>query len=223
MSLVKKTYLNLNTAFALFLKLGVTRDLQARAVVREVTYPKLGVRVSLILDYATTHTAPSSANGYAIACTYLFDGLTKTQYEQVIRTAKKVHSTITDIGSKAAEMHALELLVSHESAVCLHRDELVLRTIEQAVPKDHCAPSDEAIAAIRCAPIYTGSNLLNGTEGLVTPESAAHHLGVTLAEGSCCHTAEMIEEACAQGVHPNWEAVDRRRTDLAERKRGYAA
>lgn len=223
MSLVKKTYLNLNTAFALFLTLGVTRDLKTRAVVREVTYPKLGVRVSLILDYATTHTAPSLANGYAIACTYLFDGLTKTQYEHVIRTAKKAHSTVTDIGAKAAEMHALELLISHESAVCLHRDELVLRTIEQQVTKNHCAPRDETIAAIRCAAIYTGSDLLNGTEGLVTPESAAQHLRVTLAEGSCCHTAEMIEEACARGAHPEWEAVDRRRADLAARKQGYMA
>lgn len=201
------TELNLNSAFQLFQQLGMTRDLQVRADVTEITWPKLGYRAVLLLSYKTTDRDPALAGGYAIGAEFLFDGLSALEYTRTIKAAKKAHPGSDRVSTNRARMHAFNQLVGTSRCVCIQRDEQILQAIEAIEPAKSLA-SAEILERVRSAALYDRAAELKTSMGAVDAGAVAAKVRATICEKTCHYTAESIQAAHSQGEHAGWRGLN---------------
>nr|WP_011923153.1 hypothetical protein [Pseudomonas fluorescens]CAM96378.1 hypothetical protein pQBR0346 [Pseudomonas fluorescens SBW25] len=202
MKTAQATPLNLNQAFHLYNAQGVVRNVSARARVCIQGRSEQFVKVILLADYTTSFWDPKLASAYAVAATFVLDGISERSYQKAVDHAIRQHGRGPNGQSQRSEMQALCDLIASGSAVCIQRDVDLVTTLQQC---NLLVPAMEAtLAAISAQTMYDADRTVAGIKGEFTADHVSQLVSVTMGEGTTNFSRERLEQESKSGEHPNW-------------------
>ncbi|HFL7937914.1 TPA: hypothetical protein ACG5DM_000914 [Pseudomonas putida] len=194
--------LNLNQAFHSYQALGVIRNLRPRARVCLQGHKNQIAKIILLADYQTTYWDPLLASAYAVAATFVLDGVCARTYQAIVASAIRQHGASTPARGQRAEMQALCNLIALDRSVCIQSDEAIV---------DHlsgCSTAfgflGAALNSIKGRSLYSGHETVAGMKGAYTPDQISALVRETLAEGMTTFTYERLAQEASLGEHENW-------------------
>lgn len=202
METAQTTRLNLNEAFHLYSAQGAVRNLSARARVCIQGRAEQFAKVILLADYKTSYWDPKLANAYAVAATFILDGISEGSYQKAVNQAIRQHGRGPNGQSQRSEMQALCDLIASGSAVCIQRDLDLITTLQQG---SMVVPAMEAtLAAIPGQTMYDAKRIVAGIKGEFTADHVSQLVSITMGEGTSCFSRERLDQECEGGEHANW-------------------
>ncbi|RMM39189.1 hypothetical protein QO021_28695 (plasmid) [Pseudomonas amygdali pv. lachrymans] len=202
MKTAQATCLNLNQAFHLYNAQGVVRNVSARARVCIQGRSEQFVKVILLADYKTSYWDPELASAYAVAATFVLDGISERSYQKAVDLAIRQHGRGPNGQSQRSEMQALCDFIASGSAVCIQRDLDLIVTLQQG---DMQVPAMEAtLAAIPVQAMYDAERTVAGIMGEFTADKISQLVSITMGEGTSNFTKERLEHESQCGEHANW-------------------
>lgn len=197
------TTLDLNAAFHRYNALGVIRHVRPRARVCIQGVSTQVAKVLLLVDYTTSYWDPKLAGVYAVAASFVLDGVSARAYEKAVQGAIRKHGRGQDGKSYRSELQALcDMLATHQ-AVCIQRDDILLGMLSEA--ENHPVASLPAVLnAVAAAVLYEGEEDISAIKGIVAPAQVEALVQQTLAVGLTAFTEERFQREAAAGQHGNW-------------------
>lgn len=196
--------LNLNEAFHRYQALGVIRNIRPRArVCIQGTSSRL-VKALLLIDYQSAYWEPGCASAYAVAATFVMDGVNERSYQQIVNRAISKHGRGSQGQSYRAELEAFTEVLAHSGAVCIQRDETLLSVLASTSPSP-ILRFPEALDAVVAAVMYDGSSNISGLKDSFRPEQINWLIRDTLAIGLTTFTEDRLVRESEAGVHPGWQ------------------
>lgn len=194
---------DLNTLFARVLDAGIACDQQVRVTICDQTWPKIGIKVTVLVDYRPNCKPTSEAGLYAIAAVVLFEGLSLREYRNYCDSARArmpVHAG-GDLRQRAAEGLAAKQLISDSRAVCVYRDEMVMEQLRQAGNARYQPFDADAINLLGSMPVFSAQRDLRCVHGPVDAQALQHAINSILAKDMTCVSESRLESWVAEGPH----------------------
>ncbi|WP_439126147.1 MAG: hypothetical protein ACNJA3_27655 (plasmid) [Pseudomonas rhizophila] len=202
METAQSTRLNLNEAFHLYSAQGAVRNLSARARVCIQGRSEQFAKVILLADYKTSYWDPKLASAYAVAATFILDGISERSYQKAVDQAIRQYGRGPNGQSQRSEMQALCDLIASGSAVCIQRDIDLITKLQQV---DLLVPAMEAtLAAIPAQTMYDADRTVAGITGEFSADHVSQLVSVTMGEGTTNFSRERLEQESEGGEHANW-------------------
>lgn len=194
--------LNFNEAFHLYSAQGAVRNLSARARVCIQGRSEQFAKVILFADYKTSYWDPKLASAYAVAATFILDGVSERSYQKAVDQAIRQYGRGPNGQSQRSEMQALCDLIASGSAVCIQRD---LDLITKLLQGNLLVPAMEAtLAAIPAQTMYDADRTVAGIKGEFTADHVTQLVSVTMGEGTTNFSRQRLEQESEGGEHANW-------------------
>lgn len=199
------TCLNLNEAFHHYQLLGAVRNVRPRARVCVQGSSDKIVKALLLVDYKTKFWEPGLAGAYAVAASFVMDGVNELGYQKIVSRAIAKHGRGSKDQSYRAELEAFCNAMTLSGAVCIQRDEGLIAALTEITVMPILS-LEQTLSAIPCKDMYGQSSKISGISGEFSPEQISWLVHETLAVGRTTFTPDRLVAEVQGGEHAGWRA-----------------